>query len=168
MRRPYTARQFREVAESLSAAVPGIRIGADVITGFPGESESDFGETVRLVRDAPVGYLHAFPYSARPGTESAGWDDDTPPAEKKRRVARLRAIDASRRGAFLAAQVGRTLTVIAESRDPSTGEFRGTSENYAEVAFRGEARVGALHPVRVLSAAGNLLRGRAGGAAFGP
>ena len=168
MRRPYTARQFREVVESLSAAVPGIRIGADVIAGFPGEAEGDFGETVRIVRDTPVGYLHAFPYSARAGTESAGWDDDTPPAEKKRRVARLRAIDAEMRKAFLEAQVGKTLTVIAESRDPCTGEFRGTSENYAEVAFRGEARVGELHPVRILLAAGSLLSGRTGGAAFGP
>jgi threonylcarbamoyladenosine tRNA methylthiotransferase MtaB len=167
MRRPYTARQFREVLETLSAAVTGIRVGADVIAGFPGETEGDFEETVRLVRETPVGYLHAFPYSVRAGTESAGWVDDVTPAEKKRRAARLRAIDAEMRKSFLAAQVGKTLTVIAESRDPSTGEFRGTSENYAEVAFRGDARVGGLIPVRILSAAGPRLSGRAAGAVIG-
>jgi tRNA A37 methylthiotransferase MiaB len=136
-----------------------------VIAGFPGETEDDFGETVRVVRDAPLGYLHAFPYSARGGTESAGWPDDVPAAGKKARVARLREMDAEMRGGFLASQVGRTLTVIAEEVDPSGGEFRGTSENYAEVAFRGaDARVGDLCPVRILSAAGNRLKGRAEGA----
>lgn len=165
MRRPYTARQFRDVLTLLADAVPGIRLGADVIAGFPGETEDDFGETVRVVRDAPLGYLHAFPYSPRAGTESAGWPDDVPAAGKKSRVARLRELDAEMRGGFLASQVGRTLTVIAEEHDPSGGEFRGTSENYAEVAFRAaDARVGELCPVRILSAAGDRLKGRAEGA----
>jgi threonylcarbamoyladenosine tRNA methylthiotransferase MtaB len=165
MRRPYTARQFRDVLTLLADAVPGIRLGADVIAGFPGETEDDFGETVRVVRDAPLGYLHAFPYSARGGTESAGWPDDVPATGKKSRVARLREMDAEMRGRFLASQVGRTLTVIAEEHDPAGGEFRGTSENYAEVAFRAaDARVGDLCPVRILSAAGDRLKGRAEGA----
>ena len=73
MRRPYTARQYRERLDLLAAEVPGIRLGADVIAGFPGETPDDFEETMRLIRDTPLSYLHAFPYSPRPGTESAGW-----------------------------------------------------------------------------------------------
>jgi hypothetical protein len=77
-------------------------------------------------------------------------------------------MDAEMRKGFLAAQVGRTLKVIAESHDPSAGEFRGTSENYADVVFRGgSVRVGELCPVRVRSVAGGHLKGRAEGAAAG-
>jgi threonylcarbamoyladenosine tRNA methylthiotransferase MtaB len=168
MRRPYTARQFRDVLGRLADAVPGIRLGADVIAGFPGETADDFGETERLLRATPVSYLHAFPYSPRAGTESAGWPDDVPAAEKKGRVARLREMDAAMRREFLAAQVGRTLTAIAETRDPATGEFRGTSENYAEVRFLAEGlRIGDLCPVRIVSVEGSRLKGRGERAAVG-
>jgi len=168
MRRPYTAPQFRDVLGRLADAVPGIRLGADVIAGFPGETADDFEETVGVIRATRLSYLHAFPYSPRAGTESAGWADDVPAAEKKRRVARLREMDAALRKRFLAAQVGRTLTAIAETRDPATGEFRGTSENYAEVRFRAEGlRIGDLCPVRILSVEGNRLKGRGERAAVG-
>jgi len=168
MRRPYTARRYREMLGRLADAVPGIRVGADVIAGFPGETEDDFGETERLIRDSPVSYIHAFPYSARAGTESAGWRDDVPPAEKKRRVARLREADAALRAFYLQGQVGKTLRVIVESRDRGSGEFRGTSENYVEVAFPAEGgRAGELHSVRIRSARGGCLEGRVIGAAVG-
>jgi threonylcarbamoyladenosine tRNA methylthiotransferase MtaB len=168
MRRPYTARQFRDVLERLSAADPGIRLGVDVIAGFPGETADDFEETARLIRDTRASYLHAFPYSPRAGTESAGWADDVPPGEKKGRVSRLREMDAALRKRFLEEQVGRTLTAIAETRDPATGEFRGTSENYAEVRFRADGlRVGELCPVRVLSVEGGRLKGGIEGGAVG-
>jgi len=60
MRRPYTARQYRERLDLLAAEVPGIRLGADVIAGFPGETPDDFEETMRLIRATPLSYLHAF------------------------------------------------------------------------------------------------------------
>ena len=168
MGRPYTARQYRDVLGRLADAIPGIRLGADVIAGFPGETADDFEETARVIRATRVSYLHAFPYSPRAGTESAGWPDNVPPAEKKARVARLREMDFALRKGFLAAQLGRTLTATAEARDPATGEFRGTSENYAEVRFRAEGvRIGELCPVRVLSVEGSRLKGRGERAAFG-
>jgi len=168
MRRPYTAGRYREMLGRLAEAVPGIRLGADVIAGFPGETAEEFDETVRLIRESPLSYLHAFPYSVRQGTESAAWADDVPAAEKKGRVALLREMDAAMRKRYLEAQVGNTLTVIAESLDPGTGEFRGTSENYAEVVFRAEGgRAGELHAVRILSIHGSFLSGRAAVAAVG-
>jgi len=162
MRRPYTARQYRERLVLLAAEVPGIRLGADVIAGFPGETPDDFSETVRFIRDTPLSYLHAFPYSPRPGTESAGWADDVTAAEKTRRVARLRAVDVAMRREYLWRQVGKTLVVAAAARDPETGEMRGTTENYAEAVFR--AAVGSrgdLIPVRIDAVRGELLEGTA-------
>jgi len=162
MRRPYTARQYRERLDLLAAEVPGIRLGADVIAGFPGETPDDFEETMRLIRDTPLSYLHAFPYSPRPGTESAGWPDDVTPAEKTRRVARLRAADAAIRREYLEKQVGKTLVVAASARDPKTGEMRGTTENYAEAVFRAvNGKRGDLIPVRIEAVRGEHLEGTA-------
>jgi threonylcarbamoyladenosine tRNA methylthiotransferase MtaB len=161
MRRPYTAGRYRERLHLLASAVPGIRLGADVIAGFPGETDDDFGETAALIRDTPLSYLHAFTYSPRAGTESAGWADDVPAAEKKRRNGRLRAIDSAARKRYLEGQVGRTVRVIVETRRTVDGEFRGTSENYAEVAFRGaDVKRGDLVPVRVDAVRGALLSGK--------
>jgi len=160
MRRPYTARQYRERLVLLAAEVPGIRLGADVIAGFPGETLDDFEETMRLIRDTPLSYLHAFPYSPRPGTESAGWADDVIASEKTRRVARLRAADVAMRRVYLRRQVGKTLVVAASARDPQTGQMRGTTENYADVFFRAAfgAR-GDLIPVRIDAVRGEHLEG---------
>jgi threonylcarbamoyladenosine tRNA methylthiotransferase MtaB len=162
MRRPYTARQYRERLVLLAAEIPGIRLGADVIAGFPGETPDDFAETMRLIRDTPLSYLHAFPYSPRPGTESAGWADDVIAAEKTRRVARLRAADVAMRREYLGRQVGKTLVVAASGRDPGTGVMRGTTENYAEAVFHAAfgAR-GDLIPVRIDAVRGDHLEGTA-------
>lgn len=162
MRRPYTARQYRERLVLLAAEVPGIRLGADVIAGFPGETPDDFAETMRLIRDTPLSYLHAFPYSPRPGTESAGMADDVIAAEKTRRVARLRAADVAMRREYLGRQVGKTLVVAASARDPETGVMRGITENYAETVFRAAfgAR-GELIPVRIDAVRGEQLEGTA-------
>jgi threonylcarbamoyladenosine tRNA methylthiotransferase MtaB len=162
MRRPYTAGQYRERLVLLAAEVPGIRLGADVIAGFPGETPGDFEETMRLIRGTPLSYLHAFPYSPRTGTESAGWTDDVTAAEKTRRVARLREADIAMRREYLGRQVGKTLVVAASARDPETGEMRGTTENYAEAVFHAAfgAR-GDLIPVRIDAVRGEHLEGTA-------
>lgn len=162
MRRPYTARQYRERLALLDAEVPGIRLGADVIAGFPGETPGDFSDTMRLILDTPLSYLHAFPYSARAGTESAGWTDDVTPAEKKRRVARLRSADVAMRKEYLGMQVGKTLIVAPTARDPETGQGRGTTENYAEAVFRAaDGGRGDLIPVRIDGVRGDHLEGTA-------
>jgi threonylcarbamoyladenosine tRNA methylthiotransferase MtaB len=160
MRRPYTADRYRERLQLVSSEIPGMRLGADVIAGFPGETATDFEETMELVGGGLLNYLHAFPYSARKGTESAGWRDDVPAAEKKRRVAMLRDADEAMRKTYLGAQVGRTLSVVAESERGENGMFGGTSENYVGVVFRAEGcKIGGLVPVRILSVQGRNLKG---------
>lgn len=166
MRRPYTSGEYREKLQAVCSAVPGVRLGADVIAGFPGESRTDFDETLRRIGESPLSYLHAFPYSPRAGTESAGWPDDVPAAEKKRRVGLLREADEAMRKCYIGGQVGKTLAVIAESETVRAGyrEVKGTSENYVEVVFRTEGtRAGEIVPVRVLSVRGRKLEGRSTG-----
>jgi len=162
MRRPYGAARYAEVVSRASGMIPDIQIGADVIAGFPGETRDDFEETVRFLRDVPVDYLHAFPYSARRGTESAGWPDDVSAAEKKERVARLLGLDASMREGFLRLQEGKALDVLAETVHHGRGELSGRAGNYAEVSFPGPPDgVGRIFRVRAVASLGTTLVGAA-------
>jgi threonylcarbamoyladenosine tRNA methylthiotransferase MtaB len=160
MRRPYDTGTFAGVAARVADSIDNVRIGADVIAGFPGESADDFEETVRFLERVPVHYLHVFPYSAREGTESARWPDDVPSREKKERVARLLRLDAQKRAAYLEGQVGRVLEVLAEDVLPGKGGVSGTSGNYVEVSFPGgNADIGGLFRVRAEKVAGKGVAG---------
>ncbi len=162
MRRPYTAARYRDAVSRAAAAIPGLQAGADVIAGFPGETQEEFEETVRFLGDVPVDYLHVFPYSARPGTESAGWRDDVPPAGKKERVGRLLGLNASMREAFLRGQEGKALDVLAETVHHGRGELSGRAGNYAEVAFPGSGEgVGRIFRVRIAASRDGKLVGAA-------
>ncbi len=72
MGRPYDTEEYLRKAEAIRAAVPGAAIAADLILGFPGETEEDFQESLAFVEKAKISFLHAFPYSPRPGTKAAG------------------------------------------------------------------------------------------------
>jgi len=160
MRRPYTSREYLERVERVAGRIPGVSVGSDVMAGFPGETEDDFRETMRVLRDAPIHYLHAFPYSPRPGTESAGWRDDVSPQEKKRRVAELLALDREKRKAHGERQVGKVLEVLAEQERPEGGKVGGRSGNYFEVVFPADPWVlGELHPVRIVGSRDGILAG---------
>ena len=78
MHRKYRPWHYREKIEKIRAALPTAAIGADVMVGFPGESEAEFEETRRLVEDLPFTYLHVFTYSARPGTPAASMGKQVP------------------------------------------------------------------------------------------
>ena len=73
MHRKYRPWHYREKIEKIRAAMPTAAIGADVMTGFPGETEAEFEETRRLIEELPFTYLHVFTYSARPGTPAADY-----------------------------------------------------------------------------------------------
>ena len=78
MHRKYRPWHYREKIEKIRAAMPTAAIGADVMTGFPGETEAEFEETLRLIEDLPLTYLHVFTYSARPGTPAASMAEQIP------------------------------------------------------------------------------------------
>ena len=93
MRRPYTARMYRTLVERLGAAIPGLGLGADLIAGFPGETDADFEATAALVEVLPFSYLHVFSYSDRRGTEAArGSASRIAPGTIRQRTARLRTL----------------------------------------------------------------------------
>ncbi|MBU4121014.1 MAG: tRNA (N(6)-L-threonylcarbamoyladenosine(37)-C(2))-methylthiotransferase MtaB [Proteobacteria bacterium] len=138
MSRDYDAIFFRSLIERIRDAVPGIAVGIDVMAGFPGETEAAFFNTLRLVEELPVAYLHIFPYSRRPGTPAAAMPGQVPEGEKKRRAERLRKVGAEKRRVFAEGFIGTPLAILVEARkDKSTGFPVGFSDNYIPVAVRG-------------------------------
>jgi threonylcarbamoyladenosine tRNA methylthiotransferase MtaB len=162
MRRPYNSRMYRALVERLAGALPGLGLGADVITGFPGESPEAFAETEALVEALPLTYLHVFSYSDRRGTESArSKAPRVPPEEIRRRTTRLRRLGAAKHLAFRAAQAGQAVeALVLERRDRATGALVGLTDNYLEVAFAGpDALMRRFVRIRVSGPEGGRLRG---------
>jgi threonylcarbamoyladenosine tRNA methylthiotransferase MtaB len=138
MRRPYTVGMYHRLVERLAGAVPGLALGTDLIVGFPGETESEFEETLALVRALPFSYLHVFPYSDRPGTEAVHLDGHVQARAIADRGRRLRALGAARNLAFRRALVGTVQeALVLETRERGPGRLVGLTGNYVEVAFEG-------------------------------
>jgi len=155
MRRRYTAAQFRGLIGRIYAAMPDAGLTCDVIVGFPGETDAQFAETLRLCEEARFCHVHAFPYSPRTGTQAARLPDDVPPAEKQRRVAELTHLSERLGRAFAERHLGETVTVLVEQRDRGTGRLSGLTGNYLRVHLDGPDTLrGRLVPVEVRSVAG--------------
>jgi threonylcarbamoyladenosine tRNA methylthiotransferase MtaB len=158
MRRRYTAAEYRAAVERALALVPRLGLGADVIAGFPGETDADFEETVRLVRDYPFSNLHVFPYSERPGTPAATMPGAVPVRVRRERARALAALGEEKRAAFAASFAGAEAEVLVERVGPD-GTAEGWTSEYlrARIPGRSPADAGALLRVRVLRAEGDLL-----------
>ena len=131
MRRPYTAESYGRLLERVRTAVPGVGITTDVIAGFPGETESEFAESLAFVESARFAKVHAFPFSPRQGTEAAGLPGQVPPEVKKERMARLLAAADAGEIAFRRSQLGSRATVLWER--PRAGMGHGLTDNYLRV-----------------------------------
>lgn len=133
MRRPYSVDRFIERVRAARNAMAGSTIGADVIVGFPGETEADFSTGLALADSGLLDYLHVFSYSDRPGTPAAELPDKVNPEVIRERVNRLKAI--SRRRWRMAHQksVGQILDVICENRLAEDGHYRAVADNYLRV-----------------------------------
>jgi threonylcarbamoyladenosine tRNA methylthiotransferase MtaB len=112
MHRKYRPWHYREKLEKIRDAMPTAAIGADVMVGFPGESEADFEETRRLIEELPFTYLHVFTYSSRPGTPAATMEDQVPVRIARERNRILRDLAAEKKLAFMGAFVGKTVEAI--------------------------------------------------------
>jgi threonylcarbamoyladenosine tRNA methylthiotransferase MtaB len=138
MRRPYTVAMYRRLVERLASASPHVGLGADVIVGFPGERAEDFEETLSLVNELPLTYLHVFPYSDRPGTEASGLDGHLAPSAVTERGRRVRALGRAKSLAFRRGLLGRVEDVLVlETAERATGRLVGLTGNYVEVTFDG-------------------------------
>ncbi len=138
MNRGYTPEDYARAARTILEALPGVGLGADVIAGFPGETEGEFAETVDLVESIPLSYLHVFAFSPRPGTAAASMTGQVPAPVRARRSLVLRDLGARKAAAFREGFIGRRFPVLVESmRDRRTGLLRGLADNYLRVLFAG-------------------------------
>lgn len=148
MRRRYTPDQYRAAVEYALERVPHLGLGADVITGFPGEDDAAFAETVKLIEQYPFGNLHVFPYSERPGTPAAVMDGKVPVAVRRERARALIAIGERKRDAFAASFLGREVEVLVENVDAS-GVAKGWTSEYVEARIPGLSSADAGQLVRI-------------------
>jgi threonylcarbamoyladenosine tRNA methylthiotransferase MtaB len=150
MKRRHLRADALKLVADVRAVRPDVAFGADLIAGFPTETDEMFENTVRLVDEAGLAFLHVFPFSARPGTPAARM-----PKVKgdvvKARAAQLRAAGEAALARHLRAQVGRTLNGLVER----PGVAR--AEDFTEVAYTGEAEVGRVSPMRVTGQDGRRL-----------
>ncbi len=116
MGRKYDTARFRESAELLRRAYPGCSLTADLIAGFPGETEEEFARTLDFLRELRFAHVHVFPYSPRKGTRAALMPDQVPKAVREERARRAIALCAETEAEYLAAQRGTVQEVLFESR----------------------------------------------------
>jgi threonylcarbamoyladenosine tRNA methylthiotransferase MtaB len=138
MGRPYSPERFSTLVRKIRRRMPDAAIGADVLVGFPGETQAAFENTFHLIESLPLTYLHVFPFSARPGTAAHDFPDQVPPDRIKRRCSRLRQLGSRKRLGFHQGFIGQRVRVLVEGRrDPKTGRLKGVSSNYLPVLFEG-------------------------------
>lgn len=137
MHRSYRASDYAERIREASASLANAGLGADVLVGFPGETEDDFGATCALIEQLPFSYLHVFSFSRRPGTRAWAMPDPVPAATIQQRARTLRALAAQKQQHFRAAQVGRVLRVLTLQRRAPDGRREALSENYLKVILAG-------------------------------
>jgi threonylcarbamoyladenosine tRNA methylthiotransferase MtaB len=123
MHRKYRSRHYADRIEMARRLMPDAAIGADVMTGFPGETDAEFEESRAFIESLPFTYLHVFTYSERPGTPAAARADQVPVAVRKERNATLRALAARKNLEFRRRMVGRTLAVVTLTAGALSGNY---------------------------------------------
>ena len=160
MNRKYSNSFIRKIIERLTNSISNITIGADFITGFPGESDVQFENTLALTKDMPFGYLHVFPYSDRPFTISAKLADKIPSDLKWHRANILKKLGNNKKSAHQAKFLGLTLNVLVEKRNSDSGLLTGLAENYIRINLHGDSTYkGKIIPVLVENIIDNKLYG---------
>ena len=153
MRRWYRAEHYARRAELVREWLPDAAIGADVMAGFPGETEEDHRATLALIDRIPLTYLHVFSFSPRPGTPAAEMREHVPSAVIARRARELRALGEEKKSAFRAAQAGRRMRVLTLNRggeDASGPWTRALSGNYLDVRVAGRRPANQLVDIQVI------------------
>jgi tRNA-2-methylthio-N6-dimethylallyladenosine synthase len=162
MKRGYTTLEFKQKIRKLRKVRPGISVSTDIIVGFPGETDADFEQTMKLVEEIGFDQSFTFIFSRRPGTPAANLHDDTPDAVKHERLSRLQAAINANAKAISEAMVGTVQNVLVEGPSKKNpNEMAGRTENMRYVNFPGDARlIGQFVDVQITQAMSNSLRGR--------
>ncbi|NNK14833.1 MAG: tRNA (N(6)-L-threonylcarbamoyladenosine(37)-C(2))-methylthiotransferase MtaB [Desulfofustis sp.] len=133
MNRRYTREQFREVIDKCRAAVPDAAIGFDVMVGFPGETDSMFEQSRELIESSECTYLHVFPFSKRPGTRAAEFEDQVTTDAKQKRVEILRTLGREKSSAFYRRYINSRRDALLETEKLSGSALKGYTDNYIPV-----------------------------------
>ncbi|HXN16434.1 MAG TPA: tRNA (N6-isopentenyl adenosine(37)-C2)-methylthiotransferase MiaB [Usitatibacter sp.] len=162
MKRNYTAMEYRSIIRRLRSVRPGISISSDFIIGFPGETEADFLQTMKLVDEVRFDGSFSFVFSPRPGTPAANLADETLPAVKLERLQRLQRRLQELSEEYSRAMVGSRQRVLVEGRSKKdANELAGRTENNRVVNFAAPARlVGRFVDLEITSSLPHSLRGQ--------
>ena len=160
MNRKHTGDEYRRLIERIRRVQPDLALSSDFIVGFPGETDADFDDTMRLVADIGFTSSFSFKYSPRPGTPAAEMDAQVPEAVKAERLARLQNLLETQRQAFNRGTVGQTLDVLLEKPGRHPGQIAGKSPYLQPVQFESDShRIGEIVTVRIVRAGSNSLFG---------
>ncbi len=161
MNRKHGADAYRAVVDRLRAARPDLALSSDFIVGFPGETDGDFAETLRLVTEIGYAQAYSFKYSARPGTPAATLEDQVPEPVKTERLAALQQLLNAQQIAFNEASVGRTLPVLLDRRGRRDGQLLGRTPHLQSVHINAmDGLYGQMADVKIEAAHANSLAGR--------
>jgi tRNA-2-methylthio-N6-dimethylallyladenosine synthase len=161
MKRLYTREKYLEIIARIRAAIPDIHFSTDIIVGFPGETESDFGETLAVVEEVRYDSAFTFIYSPRHGTEAAALPHQVPDAVKHERLVRLVEVVQRIAAERNAERVGTLEEVLVDGSSRTDASLlRGRTRRNTTVNFAGDAEAGALVDVLVEDSTSTTLRGR--------
>ncbi len=161
MNRKYTAEEYLEKAALLRRALPDCQLTSDIMVGFPTETEEDFQDTLRLVKEARFSTAFTFVYSPRQGTKAAAMEGQIPEEVKKDRIMRLVELVNAQTRALSSGYVGKTVEILCEDRDEKKGLYLGRDEYGRMGYFRSEKdRVGEFVRLKIEEASGISLYGR--------
>lgn len=132
MRRRYKRKTFADRVDKIIKLMPLAGIGADVIVGFPGETEHDFNDTYSFLSELPLSYLHVFSFSERPGTIAAGLREKVSPGEREERSKKLMALSETKHVDFCKRNIG-TISEVLFEHARSAGKMTGFTGNYIRV-----------------------------------
>ncbi len=157
MHRKYDTARFMQSVELLRASFSSCGLTADLITGFPGETEEDHRETLEFIQKCAFSSMHVFPYSQRPGTKAAAMPGQLTHAIKNERARQAQQAADDMERAFLEGCIGQAYPVLFESK--SKGLWHGHAGNYCLVAAEGEDLHGAVRNVKITDTDGKVLFG---------
>lgn len=152
MNRRYDVASYKKLASILRSGDPLYGITTDIIVGFPGETEEEFEETLRSVREIGFSRVHAFRYSQRSGTAAAKMPDQIPGPVKSSRIERLMEVASETEKRFMEANVGHVRKVLFEHEGDMPGTVEGYTDNYIRTVCRTddpETVIGSIRDVRI-------------------